>query len=129
MFNNFPPKIVRKWDVEKYCRASQVTDDNIIWPLRISCQMFNARDTHSEYLLLIAFPRQEMIRERASILRLNLHSQSCFMKFQTWFFWYDWNVSVYLSLFGQIKLAAQNFVAAKKKILVHLACPAAKRIK
>jgi hypothetical protein len=40
--------------VEKYGRARQATDDNII---------------HSEYVILIAFTRQQWLRERASMLR------------------------------------------------------------
>lgn len=67
--------------MEKFYRFRHVTDENIIWLLRIACQMFQARGKQSEYLLLIAFAQQEMVREPASILGLYLHSQSCFMKF------------------------------------------------
>jgi hypothetical protein len=54
--------------VETYGRARQATDDNIIWRMRFACWINKATDTYSEYVILIAFPRQEWLRERASIL-------------------------------------------------------------
>jgi hypothetical protein len=54
--------------VEKYGRARQATDDNIIRRMRITCRITKATDTHAEYVVLIAFPRQQWLRERASIL-------------------------------------------------------------
>jgi hypothetical protein len=48
--NFFPRKSCRVWDnVEKYCRAGQATDDNIIRNMRIACRITKAADTHSEY--------------------------------------------------------------------------------
>jgi hypothetical protein len=43
----------------------------IIGSMRIACWITKATDTHSEYviLVLIAFPRQQWLRERASMLR------------------------------------------------------------
>jgi hypothetical protein len=55
--------------VEKYGRAGQATDDNIIRRMRFACWITKATDTHSEYVILIAFARQKLLRERASILR------------------------------------------------------------
>jgi hypothetical protein len=57
--------------VEKYGRARQATDDNITQRMRIACWITKATDIHSEYVtdLLIAFPLQEWIRERVSVLR------------------------------------------------------------
>jgi hypothetical protein len=55
--------------VEKYGTARQATDDNIIRRMRIACWISNATDTHSEYVILIAFPRQQWLRERSSMLR------------------------------------------------------------
>ena len=55
--------------MEKYGRAGQDTDDNIIWRMRFACWMTEATDTHSEYVILLAFPRQHWLRERASVLR------------------------------------------------------------
>jgi hypothetical protein len=69
MFNHFSRKSCRLWDnVEKYGRARQTTDDNIIRRMRFASWITKATDTHSEYVILIAFPRQLWLRERASIL-------------------------------------------------------------
>ena len=44
------------WDnIEKYCRARQTTDDNIKQRMRFACWIPKATDTHSEYVILIAF--------------------------------------------------------------------------
>ena len=37
--------------------------------MRSACRTTKATDTHSEYVMLIAFPRQQWLRERASKLR------------------------------------------------------------
>jgi hypothetical protein len=36
--------------------------------MRIACWIPKATDTHSEYVILIAFPLQKWLRERASLL-------------------------------------------------------------
>jgi hypothetical protein len=56
-------------NVEKYVRTIQVTDGNIIRRMRFACWMTKATNTYSEYVILIAFPRQEWLRERSSMLR------------------------------------------------------------
>ena len=55
--------------MEKYGRARQATDDNIIRRMRFACWITKATDTHSQYIILIAFPRQQWLRERALVLR------------------------------------------------------------
>ena len=40
-----------------------------IWHLRIVCWIPKATDTHSEYVILIVFPLQQWLHERASMLR------------------------------------------------------------
>jgi len=56
MFNNspHPPKFVpffyTAW--EKYGRAGQTTDDNIIWRMRLACSVTKNTNTHSEYLII-----------------------------------------------------------------------------
>ena len=55
--------------MEKYGTARQATDDNIIRRMRFACWLTKATDTHSEYVILIAFPPQQWLRERASMLR------------------------------------------------------------
>jgi hypothetical protein len=37
--------------------------------MRFACWITKATDTHSEYVTLIAFPRQQWLRERASVVR------------------------------------------------------------
>jgi hypothetical protein len=54
--------------VEKYGRARQDTDDNIIRRMRFACWISKATDTHSENVIRIAFPLQQWLRERASVL-------------------------------------------------------------
>jgi hypothetical protein len=61
--------------MKKYGTARQATDDNII--LRIAWWMTKATVTHPEYVILIAFPRQQLLRERASMLSLHVHCLSC----------------------------------------------------
>jgi len=40
-----------------------------IWRIRIACWVTKATNTHSEYVILIAFPLQQWLQERASTLR------------------------------------------------------------
>ena len=37
--------------------------------MRIECWILKATSTHSEYVILDAFPRQQMLRGRAQVLR------------------------------------------------------------
>jgi len=60
--------------MEKYNRAGQAIDDNIMLRrkmpyLHVVYLRQNYRHTHSLYLLLIAFPWQKYLCERASLLR------------------------------------------------------------
>jgi hypothetical protein len=69
MFNKFFPKILPLWDnAEKYGRARQATDDNTIRRMRFEWWITKATDGHSEYVIFIAFPRQQWLSERASML-------------------------------------------------------------
>jgi len=62
MFSNVPEKSFRLWDnVGKYGRATLATDASIIRRMRIACRKTKATDTHSECVLLIAFPRQQRL--------------------------------------------------------------------
>jgi len=54
-------------NVEKYCRAEQATD--LLWRIRIACLLPRTTNTHSGCVKLIAFPLQQRLYERASILR------------------------------------------------------------
>jgi len=41
----------------------------IIWCMRIACWIINATDTHSEYVIFIAFPQQLWLQKHALKLR------------------------------------------------------------
>ena len=41
-----------------------------IWRMRMACWIIMATDTHSEYVILIAFPRQQWLGEGVSVLLL-----------------------------------------------------------
>ena len=47
-----------------------------IWRMRFICWITNATNTHSQYAILIAFPLQQRLRERASKL---LHMYNAFL--------------------------------------------------
>ena len=53
--------------VEKYGRSVQATDDSIIRRMRFAC--WTSLQTHSNCVILIAFPRQQWLRKRTSVLR------------------------------------------------------------
>ena len=60
----------RLWDnVEQYGRTRQATDDNVVICMPFACCITKITGTHSECVILIAFPLQQWLRERASILR------------------------------------------------------------
>jgi hypothetical protein len=81
----FSRKSCRFWDnMEKYCRARQATDGNITRRMRFACWITKATDTHSEYVIHIAFPRQQWLRERLSMLLLYVYCLSCFVFRNVW---------------------------------------------
>ena len=51
--------------MEKYCTAGQMT----ILRMRVACWIPKATNTHSEHVILIAFPLQQWLNERALTLR------------------------------------------------------------
>jgi hypothetical protein len=57
--------------VEKYGTARQATDDNIIRRMSFACWVTKATDTRSEYVILIDFPKQQLLRE--THLNVTLH--------------------------------------------------------
>jgi hypothetical protein len=52
-----------------YGTARHATDDNITRRMRFARRITKATGTHAEYVILIAFPRQQWLCERASMLR------------------------------------------------------------
>ena len=51
--------------VEKQPDRPQIT----IWRKRLACRIPKATNTHSQYVILIAFPQQQWLHERASMFR------------------------------------------------------------
>jgi hypothetical protein len=47
-----------------------------IWRVCFACLIIKGTNTHSERLLLIAFPWQQRFRKRAAMLRLDTHCLS-----------------------------------------------------
>jgi hypothetical protein len=68
--------------VDKFVSARHAADDSLIWRVPFVGWITKAIETHSEYIILIAFPRQHGLRERASALRLCVHYLSCYLKDQ-----------------------------------------------
>ena len=63
----------------KNCGTARQTADNKIRRMHFASWITKATDTHSECVILIAFPRQHWLRERVSILLLgHVHCVSCF---------------------------------------------------
>ena len=59
MFNNFFLNRAVYDNVEKYSRAGQATDSKMAHAH--SCWIPKATNTHSEYVILIAFPLQQLL--------------------------------------------------------------------
>jgi hypothetical protein len=49
--------------------AEWVRPQMTIWYTRFACHITKATNTHSEYLILIAFPLQQWLQESTSVLR------------------------------------------------------------
>jgi hypothetical protein len=54
--------------VEKPGRDGQATDDNILQLMRFPRWITKATNTHSQYVMSIAFPLQQWVQERAAML-------------------------------------------------------------
>jgi hypothetical protein len=46
----------------------------------IACWISEAIDTHSKYVIIFAFPQQQLLHECTSMLRLIVHCLSCFLR-------------------------------------------------
>ena len=53
------------YNVETYGGAKEAADDNTIRRMCFTCWITKTTETHSEYVILIAFPRQQLLSERA----------------------------------------------------------------
>jgi hypothetical protein len=65
----------------KCCIVGQAIDD-IIRRMRFACWVTKPTDKHSEYVILIACPRQQWFYERASTLPLHVHCLPFCYQFQ-----------------------------------------------
>jgi hypothetical protein len=63
--------------VEKYGTATQATHGNIKQGMRFACWTTKATDTHSEYVILIVFPRKQWLSESGSMLRYSYTYTYC----------------------------------------------------
>jgi hypothetical protein len=59
--------------------ATETTDDNVLRSMRTACWTTKATDTHSEYVILIAFSRQQWLRERPTMLRWHVQCLTCYV--------------------------------------------------
>ena len=71
MLSSFPPspenRAVCKLEI---CGGpGQAAGENVIRRMHFACRITKATNTPSEYVILIALPRQQWLRERASVLR------------------------------------------------------------
>jgi hypothetical protein len=85
--------------VGKYVSARQATGDVIIGRMSFACRITKATDTHSEFLMLITFSRQHLLRERASMLRYTCIA--CLVHLSMWRYIESgamWNVAVNRSI-------------------------------
>jgi hypothetical protein len=62
MFSNFFSWKLCRDSVESYCRAGQDMRDNMG---HARCMLVNNSYTHSEYVIVIAFPLQQWLHKRA----------------------------------------------------------------
>jgi hypothetical protein len=69
MFNNVYPKTVAVYEIMWKNIVEPGMPQMTTWRMRIACWITKATDTHSEYVIFIAFTRQKWLRERASLLR------------------------------------------------------------
>jgi hypothetical protein len=60
--------------------ARQATDDNIIRRMRFAWWITKAIDAQWQYVIVF-FPRQQWLRERASLLPSYVHCLSCLLKY------------------------------------------------
>jgi len=54
--------------LQELVTAREVTDVYIVRRMRIACWIIKNADIHSEYVILIAFPLQQLLGEDASML-------------------------------------------------------------
>jgi hypothetical protein len=70
VFNNpSPPENRAVYEIMWKNMVEQGRQPMTIWCMRIACWIHKATHTHSQYVILIVFPLQQWLQERASVLR------------------------------------------------------------
>ena len=70
MINFFPEnRAVYEIIWKKYGKARQATDENIIRRMPVQSWIKKAKNTQIKYMIVIAFPWQQWLCDRASVLR------------------------------------------------------------
>jgi hypothetical protein len=103
--------------VEKFSTVRQATDDNIIRRMRFACWITKATDTHTEYVILIPFPRLQWLRERASVLPYAYDSSLvCFSVAKFCIVWTIFNLILYPSKERTFTLSevSRNFLVSNQ---------------
>jgi len=68
VFSNFFPESCAVYDI-MWKNIVEPDRPQKIWRMRISCWIPKATNIHSQYVILITFPLQQWLHERASMLR------------------------------------------------------------
>jgi len=69
VFNNFFPENIVVSEIMWKNTAEPDRSQLTIWRMCVACWIPKATDTHTEYVILIAFPLQQWLNKRASMLR------------------------------------------------------------
>ena len=90
--------------MEKCGVARKTTDDNIIRRISIACWITKAADTHSEYVILIVIPRQQLLRKRATALRYTYTACLVINFTQRWFNQFIGKAALFVPQTGYLRL-------------------------
>ena len=89
MFDNslphpHPQKIVQLENVEKCCRAGEITDSNTTWHMSFVCRIANATNTRSGYVTLTACqPQPCYVIDTAPVLLLRSETKCVYCAVRT----------------------------------------------
>ena len=70
--------------MENYGTVGKATDDNTTWYMRFACWITKATNTHSEYVIFIAWQRQQRFCESVSMLRSTYIAGVCVRLITAW---------------------------------------------
>jgi len=70
MFNFFPPENRAVYEIMSKNMVEPGRPQLTIWRMRIGCWIPYSTNTYSEYVILIDFPLQQWLHERALVLTL-----------------------------------------------------------